>query len=54
VMHQEHPDGVRSQVTLQPGQYAINAPGVWHAVDISDVSTGVFITVGYGTQHRPR
>ena len=24
VLHQEHPDGSRSQVSLEPGQYAIN------------------------------
>ena len=54
VLHQEHPDGARSQVALQPGQYAVNAPGVWHTVDVSDAATGVFITAGFGTQHRPR
>lgn len=54
VLHQEHPDGRRSQVTLRPGQYAINAPGVWHTVDVADTATGVFITAGLGTVHRPR
>ena len=54
VLHQEHPDGTRSQVTLEPGQYAINAPGVWHTADISGSATGVFITAGLGTQIRPR
>jgi len=54
VLHQEHPDGRRSQVTLEPGQYAINAPGVWHTADIAGSATGVFITAGLGTQIRGR
>ena len=54
VLHQENPDGARSQVTLEPGQYAINAPGVWHTADVSGTATGVFITAGAGTQIRPR
>lgn len=54
VLHQEHPDGTRSQVALEPGQYAINAPGVWHTADISGSATGVFITAGMGTQIRSR
>lgn len=54
VLHQEQPDGTRTQVTLEPGQYAINAPGVWHTADISGSATGVFITAGTGTQIRPR
>lgn len=54
VLHREHPDGTRSKVTLEPGQYAINAPGVWHTADIPWSATGVFITAGLGTQIRPR
>ena len=54
VLHQEHPDGMRTQVMLEPGQYAINPPGVWHTADISGSATGVFITAGMGTQIRPR
>ena len=54
VLHQEHPDGTRTQVTLEPGHYAINAPGVWHTADISGSATGVFITAGLGTEIRPR
>jgi mannose-6-phosphate isomerase-like protein (cupin superfamily) len=53
-LHQEHPDGARSQVTLEPGQYAINPPGVWHTADVSGTASGVFITAGLGTQIRPR
>ncbi len=54
VLTQEFPDGRTEQVTLTPGQYAINPPGVWHTADIPEPATGVFITAGYGTQHRPR
>ena len=53
-MHQEYADGRRESVTLGPGEYAINPPGVWHTADISGEATGVFITAGAGTQHRPR
>ena len=54
VLHQENPNGARRQVTLEPGQYAINAPGVWHTADVSGSATGLFITAGLGTQIRPR
>jgi mannose-6-phosphate isomerase-like protein (cupin superfamily) len=53
-LHQEHPDERTESVTLNPGEYAINPPGVWHTADIAGEATGVFITVGDGTQHRPR
>ena len=53
-LHQEHPDGRGESVTLHPGEYAINPPGVWHTADIESEATGVFITAGAGTQHRPR
>jgi mannose-6-phosphate isomerase-like protein (cupin superfamily) len=53
-LHQEHPDGRTESVTLSPGEYAINPPGVWHTADIAGEATGVFITAGDGTQHRPR
>ena len=51
---QEAPDGTQLQVTLGPGDYAINAPGVWHTADIERSATAVFITSGMGTEHRPR
>ena len=54
VLTQEHPDGRVEAVTLGPGEYAINPPGVWHTADIPEPSTGLFITAGFGTQHRPR
>lgn len=50
----EQPDGRWDSVTLGPGEYAINEPGVWHTADISGEATAVFITAGEGTQHRPR
>ena len=53
-LHQEQPGGKAITVTLGPGQYAINQPGVWHTADVSTAATALFITAGMGTQHRPR
>lgn len=47
-------DGVESQTTLTAGEYAINAPGVWHTADVSAPTTVLFITAGKDTEHRPR
>ena len=53
-LHQEHSDGSTSTVTLAPGQFAINPPGIWHTADVDGEATALFITAGFGTQHRPR
>jgi quercetin dioxygenase-like cupin family protein len=47
-------DGRHVRTTLRPGEYAINAPGVWHTADVEHEATAVFITSGLGTQNRPR
>jgi hypothetical protein len=47
-------DGNTVRTTLRPGEYAINAPGVWHTADVAGAATAVFITAGLGTQHRQR
>jgi hypothetical protein len=47
-------EGKRVRTTLEPGQYAINAPGVWHTADVEAAATAVFITSGRGTEHRKR
>jgi len=47
-------EGRESRVRLTEGEYAINPPGVWHTADVEAPVTAVFITVGAGTQHRPR
>ena len=47
-------DGAQVRVSLRPGEYAVNEPGVWHTADVSSSATAVFITAGLGTQHRPR
>jgi len=47
-------DGRQVRTALRPGEYAINAPGVWHTADVEREATAVFITSGIGTQHRPR
>ena len=54
ILTQEYPDGRVEKVTLSPGQYAINPPGVWHIADIAAPASAIFITAGEGTQHRPR
>ncbi len=54
VLTQEHPDGRVETVTLEPGEYAINPPGVWHTADIDGGASAIFITAGEGTRHRPR
>lgn len=54
LLHQEWPDGSRTQVTLKAGEYAINAPGVWHIADVKERATAIFITAGEDTQMRPR
>ena len=51
---QEYPDGRIHTVTIGPGEYAINAPGVWHTADIDRTASAIFITAGEGTQHRAR
>lgn len=51
---QEQADGSHAQTTLGPGEYAINAPGVWHTADIAEKATALFITAGVGTEHRTR
>lgn len=53
-VHQEGADGAVTRVTLGPGDYAINAPGVWHTADVAGEATALFITAGQGTEHRPR
>jgi quercetin dioxygenase-like cupin family protein len=46
--------GEHVRTTLGPGEYVINPPGVWHTADIPGEATGFFITVGAGTEGRPR
>ena len=53
-LHQEFADGRNETVTIGAGEYAINAPGVWHTADVAGQATALFITAGLGTQHRPR
>lgn len=47
-------EGKHLQTKLKAGEYAINAPGVWHTADVSASATAVFITAGLGTEHRER
>ncbi|ADI04269.1 hypothetical protein SBI_01148 [Streptomyces bingchenggensis BCW-1] len=47
-------DGVPDRVLLGPGQATINPAGVWHAVDMTGLTSILTITAGLGTDHRPR
>ncbi|MDD9935282.1 MAG: cupin [Myxococcales bacterium] len=47
-------EGEHVRTTLKPGEYAINAPGVWHTADVEERATALFITSGIGTEHRER
>lgn len=47
-------DGKEHHIELEPGQYAINEPGVWHTANTKGRSCALFITAGAGTEHRPR
>jgi mannose-6-phosphate isomerase-like protein (cupin superfamily) len=53
-LHQETASGENRTVVLEQGQYAINEPGTWHTADVEESATGVFLTAGEGTTHRPR
>lgn len=47
-------DGKHVRTTLKSGEYAINAPGVWHTADVTASASALFITAGLGTEHRAR
>lgn len=47
-------DDAHVGVTLKPGEYIINEPGVWHTADVTGEATALFITAGEGTEHRAR
>ena len=51
---QEQADGSHVSTRLSPGEYAVNPPGTWHTANIEGEATGLFITAGIGTEHRPR
>lgn len=53
-IHQEMVDGSKATVALGPGDYAINPPGAWHTADVAESATAVFVTAGWGTEHKPR
>lgn len=52
-LHQQSGSGDHS-ITLGPGDYAINGPGVWHTADVAGEATALFVTAGEDTQHKPR
>lgn len=52
-LHQEL-EGETATVEVGPGEYVVNPPGAWHTADVIEPGTGLFITPGKGTTHRPR
>jgi len=48
------PDGRIETTRLEPGQYAINPPGIWHTADVEGEAPALFITSGLGTENRAR
>jgi mannose-6-phosphate isomerase-like protein (cupin superfamily) len=51
---QQDEEGRERRIPLAPGEHAINPPGVWHTADVAGPASLLFITVGAGTQGRPR
>ena len=49
-------DGAARRIRLEAGEYAINAPGVWHTAEVDPAvpTTCLFVTAGAGTETRPR
>ncbi|MEM6294542.1 MAG: cupin [Myxococcota bacterium] len=47
-------DDAHVRTVLEPGEFAVNEPGVWHTADVEDTATALFITAGAGTEQRPR
>ena len=53
-LHQAATEGEPTIIVLHAGELAINPPGTWHTADVDARATVLFITAGWGTQHRPR
>lgn len=41
-------------VSLLPGQTVVVPSGVWHTADVTQAGDAIYITLGAGTQQRPR
>ena len=42
------------RIELRAGEAAINPRNVWHTADIDEPCQTLFVTPGFGTEHRPR
>jgi Cupin domain len=49
----DDPDGARCVQLTSPGSYVLIAPNIWHTATSEVESTLVFLTPGFGTEHRP-
>lgn len=46
-------NGQEQETLLEPGQAAINPPGVWHTARVREPTQALFITAGQGTENAP-
>lgn len=51
---QELQDGSMHSETIGAGQFLVNPAGVWHTANVPASATGLFVTAGEDTRHRPR
>lgn len=47
-------DGAPRRIPLTALRYAVNAPNVWHTIDVHEPGTVLTITPGRGTRHHAR
>ncbi len=47
-------DGAARRIPLEPLRYAVNAPNVWHTIEVHEPGTVLTITPGEGTRHHAR
>lgn len=49
----DKPDG-EERVMLSPGEAVIVPKNTWHTANVAEMSRGLFITFGEGTENKPR
>lgn len=47
-------EGSERRVALSAGEATINPRGAWHTTDVHEPGKVLFVTPGFGTEHRPR
>jgi uncharacterized cupin superfamily protein len=46
-------DGEERMVALAPGLSCVNRAGIWHRAVVHEAGDALFVTPGFGTEHRP-